>query len=77
VKKYKTNSLIFGYRIGLDNDNFYIAIPDKYFKDTNQIEVQCQDKVAIIDVKNKAQEATFEDKFKPHTYYNLYYFLWE
>jgi hypothetical protein len=76
MKKYKTKSKMFGYKIGLQNDNLYIAIPKKYFID-EVVEVECDGEKKTYSVEDKFLEATQLDKFGKGLTYTLYYFLWK
>ena len=70
---------MFGYQIGLNNDNLYVAVPAKYFANGQSVSIQVFDgnKVEISKVvidTDRESEATFKDKFKPENNYKLYYF---
>lgn len=77
MKNYKTKSKIFGYKIGLNNDNIYVAVPKKYFKDNQVVQVTCEDEIKIFNEDNKIIETTQKDKFNGGMNYTLYYFLWK
>jgi len=77
MKNYKTKSKLFGYQIGLANDNLYIAIPKKYFTNGQAVEVTCEDEKKIFTQEDKQAEATQKDKFNGGMNYTLYYFLWK
>lgn len=77
LKFYKTESKLFGYQIGLNNDNAYIAIPKKYFKKYNSVIAVSGGIKKEFRASERHQEATFKDKFKPTKNYTLLYFLWK
>ncbi len=77
MKSYKTKSKMFGYKIGLNNDNLYIAVPKKYFANGQVVEVNCEDKKKIFTEEDRQAEATQKDKFNGGMNYTLYYFLWK
>lgn len=76
MRKYQTKSKIFGYKIGLNNDNVYIAIPKKYFKDGG-VQVTCEGETRVFSEEDKKGEATQKDKFNGGMNYTLFYFLWK
>lgn len=76
MKQYSTKSKLFGYQIGLNNDNLYIAVPKKYFTD-EVVEVECDGEKKTYGVEDKVLEATQLDKFGKGMTYTLYYFLWK
>lgn len=77
LKFYKTESLIPGYKLGLNNDNLYISVPKKYCKKYNSIIVVCDKEKKEFVVKDKVMEVTQMDKFTGKMNYCLYYFLWK
>lgn len=66
-----------GYRIGLLNDDLYIAVPKKYFDNNEPVEVTCEDTTKTYLAEDRATEATQSDKFGKGMTYTLYYFLWK
>ena len=77
MKFYKTESKLFGYQIGLNNDNIYIAVPKKYFDKHKTVMVMNNGVAKEYFAKDRAGEATLKDKFKPTKNYTLYYLLWK
>ena len=75
MKEYKTTSKLFGYNIGLNNDNLYIAVPKKYLGN-GSIQVTCDGESKVFKDEDVAQEVTLKDKFDPEINYTLCYFLW-
>jgi hypothetical protein len=75
MKKYNTKSLMLGYQIGLNNDNIYVAIPKKYFKETG-VSVTCNGETKVFIESDKETETTLKDKYKPDSNYTLLYFKW-
>jgi len=76
MKNYPTTSKLFGYNIGLNNDNLYIAVPKKYIGE-KPIEVTCDGESKIFTNEDVAQEVTLKDKFDQEKNYTLCYFLWK
>lgn len=72
-KVYRTKSKLFGYQIGLNNDNLYCAVPAKYFKD-NSIQIVCEELTRTVLDTDRENETTFKDKYNPNKNYLLYYF---
>ena len=68
---------MFGYKIGLNNDNLYVAVPKKYFKDNQVVTVVCEDEIKLFSEDDKIIETTQKDKFNGGMNYTLYYFLWK
>ena len=77
IKNYKTKSKLFGYQIGLHNDDIYIAVPKKYFTGDNAIRVICEDEEKVYTESDHEHETSFKDKFKPENNYVIYYFKWK
>ncbi len=77
MKQYSTKSKLFGYQIGLNNDNLYIAVPKKYFTNKQAVEVNCDGEKKIFTENDKEAETTQADKFGRGMNYTLYYFLWK
>jgi len=77
MKNYKTKSKLFGYKIGLNNDNLYVAVPKKYFATNPVIEIECEDEKKVVTENDKEAETTQRDKFNGGMNYTLYYFLWK
>lgn len=73
MKNYKTKSTLFGYQIGLNNDNLYVCVPAKYFKDES-VNILIDGVSKIVIASDREQEVTFKDKFNPAKNYELYYF---
>ena len=79
MKIYKTKSKLFGYQIGLNNDNLYVAVPAKYFKGDNAVRIVVingteTELIKTVLAEDREYETTFKDKFKPDENYLLYYF---
>jgi len=77
MKNYKTKSKMFGYKIGLANDNLYVAVPKKYFANGQVVNITCEDESKVVTDKDKVMETTQADKFGKGMTYTLYYFLWK
>ena len=77
MKKYKTKSKMFGYKIGLLNDNLYVAVPKKYFINDQAVEIECDGEKNIVMESDKQAETTQLDKFGKGMTYTLYYFMWK
>lgn len=77
MKTYKTKSKVFGYKIGLNNDNLYVAVPKKYFENNQIVQVVCDDETKRFSEDDKIIETTQKDKFNGGMNYTLYYFLWK
>lgn len=77
MKTYKTKSKVFGYKIGLNNDNLYVAVPKKYFENNQTVQVVCDSEVKRFSGDDKIIETTQKDKFNGGMNYTLYYFLWK
>lgn len=77
MKIYKTKSKLFGYQIGLENGDIYIAIPKKYFTGDNAVKVICDGEEKTFLESDSEHETTFKDKFKPQNNYTIYYFKWK
>lgn len=80
MKIYNTKSKMFGYKIGLNNSNIYVAVPKKYLdgpKMDGTVLIKCDNKERLVTENDICWNATFDDKFKPGTQYTLCYFLWE
>lgn len=70
---------MFGYKIGLNNDNIYVAVPKKYFDDPQYegvVLISCDGKTKEVVAKEREHEATFDDKYNKGMVYTLYYFKW-
>lgn len=76
MKHYKTKSKMFGYKIGLNNDNLYIAIPKKYLK-KDVVEVECGGEIKLYSLDDTIIEATQKDKYNGGMNYTLCYVLWK
>lgn len=79
MKKYKTKSKMFGYKIGMNDDHIYIAVAKKYFDGERMdgvVEINCDGEKKIVTVEDKVREITFKDKYHPESNYTLYYFKW-
>jgi hypothetical protein len=76
MKNYNAKTLIFGYKIGLNNDHFYIAIPAKIFFN-GAVNVSCMGESKLVTESMKEMEITLKDKYKKGQNYKLYYFKWE
>lgn len=79
MRPYKTKSKLFGYQIGLNNDSLYVAVPSKYFKDNNSVEIQVVDGLTVeisktVIESDSEQSVTLKDKFKQDQDYQLLYF---
>ena len=79
MKNYKTKSKLFGYQIGLNNDNLYVAVPSKYFTNNQSINILVMNENIIelsklVTINDKEQEVTLKDKFKLNNNYLIYYF---
>lgn len=77
MKQYKTKSKMFGYKIGLMNDNLYVAVPKKYFANGQAVEINCEGEKKIVIEIDRQAETTQKDKFNGGMNYTLYYFLWK
>ena len=77
MKQYPVRSKMFGYKIGLSNDNLYVAVPSKYFKGNQIVEVICDNESKIYSQEDKVLEATQADKYGRGLTHTLYYFLWK
>lgn len=77
MKKYTTKSKLFGYKIGLNNDNLFVAVPKKYFANGQSVEVKCEDETKIVIESDKVSETTQKDKYTGEMNYTIYYFLWK
>jgi len=74
---YNAKKLFKGDRIGLNNNDDYVAIPDRHFNTSTAVMVNYagdQREIFELDVVKKK---VFNDKFRPGETYTLYYFLWE
>lgn len=70
---------MFGYQIGLNNDDIYVAVPQKYFDGPGMdglVNICCDGQNIMVTAEGKTSEATFKDKFHPGENYTLYYYLW-
>lgn len=76
MKNYKTKSKMFGYKIGLMNDNLYVAVPKKYFDNGQAVEIECEEIKKIVSEDDKQTETTQADKFNGGMNYTLLYFKW-
>lgn len=76
MKKYTTKSKMFGYKIGLNNDDIYVAVPEKYLL-KEAVEITCDGKTKVVTMSDRAHQATFADKFNKGMNYTLVYFKWE
>lgn len=77
AKIYKTKSKLFGYKIGLNNDSLYVAVPKKYFDKDEVIQIQCDGIAKTVMKEDSVQEVALKDKYKQEENYILYYFLWK
>lgn len=77
MKQYNTTSKMFGYKIGIHNDNIYVAVPEKYFRNGETVEVTSFEEKRVYSINDKAAETTFPDRFGKGMTYKLYYFLWK
>ena len=75
MKKYITKSKLFGYKIGLLNDNLYVAVPKKYLD--QPVEIICEGDSKIVTSDDSVHEITHDDKFNRGLSYTLCYFLWK
>lgn len=66
-----------GYKIGLTNDDLYIAIPKKYFDKYEIVQAECDGIKQAYVSDDRVAEATQSDKFGKGLTYILYYFLWK
>lgn len=65
-----------GYKIGLNDDKIYVAVPKKYFG-KEAVTIVCDGVEKTVLAEDRASEATLKDKFNPDKNYTLYYFLWK
>jgi hypothetical protein len=72
---YKPKTTFTGYKIGLENANLYLGIPDKYFKHNCMVEFDGE--IKTYSDKEVVTEREFNDKFRPNATYALRYVLWK
>jgi hypothetical protein len=76
MRNYITKSKMFGYQIGLLNDNLYVAVPLKYLE-LGEVKVTCEDESKIVSMKDEVIRLTHDDKFEAGMTYTLIYILWK
>jgi hypothetical protein len=76
MKNYTTKSKLFGYDIGLLNDNLYVAVPKKYLLKEG-VKITCDGVSKVVTLADSAYEVTLADKFNKGMNYTLCYFLWK
>ena len=67
---------MFGYKIGLMNDNLYVAIPKKYLE-KEPVNATCDGESKTFTIDNVEIEATQKDKFNGRMNYQLCYVCWK
>lgn len=69
-----------GYKIGLENSNLYIAVPQKYFEYPNEdasVMIVYEDRRIVVTPLEIIKRMTFDDKFNKNKSYTLCYVLWK
>ena len=77
MKVYRAKTKMFGYKVGIRSDDFYVAVPKKYFDGPGMdgtVQVTLDGKQKVYTVADKASEAL---QHGPYSDFVLYYFLWE
>jgi len=75
MRNYRPKALINGYKLNLDPDTKYIAVPKKHRKEEIMVYYQ-DDEMLITRSKKPEKELQFEDKFNRGKY-TLQYFEWK
>ena len=76
MKTYNAKTLIEGYKLGLDKNKLYIAIPDKIYS-SNILITHGNQMMQLNGDKPLKVSESFDDKFGRQNPYCLYYFLWK
>lgn len=72
---YKARTLIPGFRLNLEKEKYYVAVPKKKFSD-GQVRVQYEDEYRDFIKKDIKAALDFKDKYGRGKY-TLLYFCWD